>query len=65
MTNPFAGRYEADILPMMDALHELFNANQKEGRVRMDYTTQIYFGQLDPRSGARPGGQFGAIGRSE
>ena len=51
--------------PMMDALHELFNANQKEGRVRMDYTTQIYFGQLDPRSGARPGGQFGAIGRSE
>ena len=33
--------------PMMDALRELFDANQKLGRVRMDYTTQIYAGQLD------------------
>jgi SAM-dependent methyltransferase len=33
--------------PMMAALHELFDASQKSGRVRMDYTTQIYFGRLD------------------
>jgi SAM-dependent methyltransferase len=33
--------------PMMGALRELFDAKQKSGRVRMDYTTQIYFGRLD------------------
>jgi len=33
--------------PMMDALEKLFDANQVDGRVRMTYTTQIYFGQLD------------------
>jgi SAM-dependent methyltransferase len=33
--------------PMMAALRQLFDANQKFGRVRMEYTTQIYFGQLD------------------
>jgi SAM-dependent methyltransferase len=32
--------------PMMAALRELFDANEKSGRVRMDYTTQIYFGRL-------------------
>lgn len=32
--------------PMMDALRKLFNANQDQGRVRMSYTTQIYFGRL-------------------
>jgi SAM-dependent methyltransferase len=32
--------------PMMDALRKLFDANQKFGRVRMEYTTQIYFGRL-------------------
>jgi hypothetical protein len=32
--------------PMMAALRELFEANEKYGRVRMDYTTQIYFGRL-------------------
>ncbi len=37
----------ANYAPMMAALRELFDANQKIGRVRMDYTTQIYFGQLD------------------
>lgn len=33
--------------PMMAALRKLFEANQKLGRVRMEYTTQIYFGRLD------------------
>ena len=37
----------ANYAPMMAALRELFDANQKIGRVRMDYTTQMYFGQLD------------------
>lgn len=32
--------------PMMDALRKLFNANQDQGRVRMNYTTQVYFGRL-------------------
>lgn len=36
----------ANYEPIMDALRKLFDANQKSGRVRMDYTTQIYFGQL-------------------
>ena len=39
----------ANYAPMMAALRELFDANQKIGRVRMDYTTQIYFGQLDAK----------------
>jgi SAM-dependent methyltransferase len=33
--------------PMMAALRKLFDANQKFGRVRMEYTTQIYLGRLD------------------
>jgi SAM-dependent methyltransferase len=33
--------------PMMAALRKLFDANQKSGRVRMEYTTQIYFGCLE------------------
>jgi SAM-dependent methyltransferase len=33
--------------PMMAALRDLFGANEKSGRVRMDYATQIYFGRLD------------------
>ena len=33
--------------PMMDAVRKLFDANQKFGRVRMEYTTQIYFGRLE------------------
>lgn len=33
--------------PMISALRKLFDANQKFGRVRMEYTTQIYFGRLD------------------
>ena len=33
--------------PMMAALRKLFDSNQKFGQVRMEYTTQIYFGHLD------------------
>jgi SAM-dependent methyltransferase len=33
--------------PMMAELRKLFDANQKFGRVRMEYTTQIYFGRLN------------------
>jgi len=36
----------ANYAPMMAALRELFQANQESGRVRMNYTTQIYFGHL-------------------
>jgi hypothetical protein len=32
---------------MLAALRELFDANQENGCVRMNYTTQIYLGQLD------------------
>jgi SAM-dependent methyltransferase len=38
---------DANYAPMMAALRELFEANQESGRVRMNYTTQIYFGHLD------------------
>jgi hypothetical protein len=38
---------------MMAALHELFDASQKAGHVRMDYTTQIYLGQLDAMRNAK------------
>jgi SAM-dependent methyltransferase len=37
----------ANYEPMMGALRKLFDANQKFGRVRMEYTTQIYFGRLE------------------
>jgi ubiquinone/menaquinone biosynthesis C-methylase UbiE len=37
--------------PMMDALKQLFDANQQNGQVRMEYLTRIYFGQLSaPRT---------------
>jgi SAM-dependent methyltransferase len=39
--------HAANYEPMMSALRELFDANQKSGRVRMEYATQIYFGQLE------------------
>ena len=32
--------------PMMAALKQLFDANQKDGRVRMEYATHIYLGRL-------------------
>ena len=38
---------QANYAPMMAALREQFDRSQKLGRVRMDYATQIYFGQLD------------------
>ena len=37
----------ANYAPMMAVLRELFDGNQKFGRVRMEYTTQIYFGRMD------------------
>jgi SAM-dependent methyltransferase len=37
----------ANYAPMTKALKELFDANHENGRVRMNYTTQIYLGQLD------------------
>ena len=32
--------------PMMAGLEHIFRAHQRDGRVRMDYFTRIYFGQL-------------------
>jgi SAM-dependent methyltransferase len=37
----------ANYEPMMNELKRIFDENQVDGRVRMTYTTQIYFGQLD------------------
>jgi SAM-dependent methyltransferase len=36
----------ANYAPMMADLEELFRANQKDGRVRMEYATHVYFGRL-------------------
>ena len=33
-------------VPMLAALQELFDLHQRQGLVRMDYDTQVYFGQL-------------------
>jgi SAM-dependent methyltransferase len=35
--------------PMMTALEEIFHKHAREGRVRMDYLTRLYFGRLDAR----------------
>ena len=43
---------QANYAAMMAALREQFDSTQKLGRVRMDYTTQIYFGQLDAVRGS-------------
>jgi ubiquinone/menaquinone biosynthesis C-methylase UbiE len=41
----------ASYAPMVNSLQKLFDANQVNGRVRMAYTTQIYFGQFEaPRN---------------
>ena len=37
---------DARFEPMMALLREVFDANQTNGKVRMDYTTQIYAGHL-------------------
>lgn len=37
---------DARFAPMMGELRKLFDANQQNGSVRMEYTTQIYFGRL-------------------
>jgi hypothetical protein len=31
---------------MMAALEELFRAHQQQGRVRMEYSTHVYYGRL-------------------
>jgi hypothetical protein len=36
---------------MMSALRRLFDAQQKVGRVHMEYTRKIYFGRLECREG--------------
>ena len=33
--------------PMMAELQRMFSANQKNGQIRMDYFTRVYFGQFD------------------
>ena len=37
----------ANFAPMMAELQRLFSASQRDGRVRMDYFTRVYFGQFD------------------
>ncbi|MGA2811569.1 MAG: class I SAM-dependent methyltransferase [Candidatus Acidiferrum sp.] len=36
----------ANYTPMMEELHRIFRAHQDDGRVRMEYVTRVYFGQL-------------------
>jgi hypothetical protein len=36
----------ANYAPMMAALKELFYASEENGRVRMEYSTHVYFGRL-------------------
>jgi hypothetical protein len=36
----------ANFAPMMDALRELFRRDQENGRVRVEYATNLYAGQL-------------------
>ena len=40
------GEGHANYRPMMAAARELFSTTQDRGRVRMDYTTQVYLGRL-------------------
>jgi SAM-dependent methyltransferase len=35
--------------PMLAALKQLFDAHQEAGRIRFDYVTHVYYGQLDSR----------------
>ncbi|HKV61999.1 MAG TPA: class I SAM-dependent methyltransferase [Candidatus Acidoferrum sp.] len=35
--------------PMMAELERIFHAHQKDGNVRMEYFTRVYFGRLEPR----------------
>jgi hypothetical protein len=36
----------ANFGPMMEALHALFREQQEDGRVRVEYATNLYAGQL-------------------
>jgi ubiquinone/menaquinone biosynthesis C-methylase UbiE len=40
---------DTNFAAMMSALRELFAATEQSGRVRMDYTTQVYLGSLDAK----------------
>ena len=40
---------DGNFAPMMAALRELFDTTQQSGRVRMDYTAQVYLGPLDAK----------------
>jgi SAM-dependent methyltransferase len=42
---------QANYPAMMAALRDLFQASQECGRVRMEYTTEIYWGRLELRTG--------------
>jgi hypothetical protein len=41
----------ADYPAMMATLRNLFEANQRSGRVRMEYRTEIHWGRLARRAG--------------
>ena len=45
------GEGHADYPAMMAALRNLFEANQRSGRVRMEYRTEIHWGRLARRAG--------------
>jgi ubiquinone/menaquinone biosynthesis C-methylase UbiE len=36
----------ANYAPMMAAIEELFRSNQQDGRVRMEYSTHVYYGRV-------------------
>jgi SAM-dependent methyltransferase len=40
---------QSNYAPMMAALDELFRANQVDGRVKMEYSTHVYYGRLPKR----------------
>lgn len=42
--------------PMLAALERLFAAHQQDGRVRIGYATEMYFGQLGPEEAGGSGG---------
>jgi ubiquinone/menaquinone biosynthesis C-methylase UbiE len=42
------GPAHADYAPMVAALREIFDAHHGSGRVRMEYDTELFFGQIEP-----------------
>jgi ubiquinone/menaquinone biosynthesis C-methylase UbiE len=41
---------DPDFRPMMKELRKLFDAQQQQGEVRMNYVTRVYYGQLQTRA---------------